>query len=497
MSLPEVGSASYPTPSEVRDSVLRTLKFSFEQRGVSINVLPGSDYYYTAKAIADQVSIAIANNRIGLSDFSPLTAVGDKLEELAGVFGITRRPAASAAGYVTITCTGTITITSGFQCTTPDGKKYQTTSSNVGITTGAKVQLSAVVAGEDTNQDPGTIVTWDSASIGALAATATVDSGGLDGGSDADDDERLRDRLINRLAFPAEGGNWSQIKEWSEEASSSVEAAYVYPAARGASSYDVAVTSEGGDRTLTSTITSAVAAFVSGKMPGHASLNLTSVTANEVDVIINATLPLPLNAGGAGGGWIDASPYPSTADATLAKVTGTDVTLSQVTVNSTSSDAPTVGKHIGIWDPTNEVLLTFSIGAVSGSSGAYTLTLDRSVADVQIGAYVSAGATNLDQYATEFLAQVQNLGPGQKTTNADIIPRALRKPSPDVSHPSALTTIQLAAVATAHPEVLNLEYAARYDTGTGTTRTDAPVPSTAADPPTILVLKHLAFRRQA
>jgi hypothetical protein len=60
----------------------------------------------------------------------------------------------------------------------------------------------------------------------------------------------------------------------------------------------------------------------------------------------------------------------------------------------------------------------------------------------------------------------------------------------------ALTTIQTGGVTAQHAEILNLEYAARYDTGTTTPRTSPSIPATTADAPSILVLKHLSFRRQ-
>lgn len=498
MALPSVNAASYPTVSDVKNAHLRSVLYAGLTNGLTINVLPGSDVEKRATVLANRISPAVANGKIGLDDYSPLKATGTKLDELAGVYGVARRSASQSAGYVVLSAVAgsSFTVPSGFQCQSAAGKLYATTSTNIGVGNGSSVQIRSVEGGADTELDAAELVTWTSASIGSLKSTATVDSGGISGGADADDDERLRSRLLNRLAFPEEGGNWAQVKAWAEEATSAVEFAYPYPAARGPGSLDVAVTKEGGDRTLTSATVATVAAFVSGKMPGFESINVTSVSKNEIDVVINATLPLPVNAGGSGGGWRDASPYPSTNDAALAKITAINAGASQITVNSTSSDTPVLGKHIALWDPVGSSLLEYTITAVSGSTGAYVLTLDGFSSSITTGMYVSAGAFNLSAYCAEFLDAVQLLGPGEKTTNTDIIPRALRKPPPDVSNPSALTIRQLDAVTSAHAEVQNLEFAARFDTGTTTNRTSPPVPATTADPPKILVLKHLAFRRQ-
>jgi len=497
MALPTVTDQFYPSPEEVLAQILNDLRFAYAQAGIVANVEEGSDHWIRAKAFAARVSIAIQNGRLALADVSPLTATDDALVTLAGIYGVVKRPAAKAAGAVIIVCTGSVTIPQGYLCTAPNGEKYETVSAST-VSSGDPVDIIAVNAGESTNQDAGTILQWDSSAVGNLRATCTVDSGGIDGGEPEDDDERLRSRLILRLAFPGVGGNWSQIAQWAEESSASVEAAFVYPAVRGPASYDVAITKAGGDRQLSSTTTDLAQAYIEARMPGHADLNVTSVDPQEVDVIINMTLPLPAVAGGAGGGWRDASPWPSTADATLAKVTATG--SGTITVNSTSSDPPVAGKRFGIWDPSTEEMSEFTVLSVSGSSGAYVVTIDPSSSDpmgfVVSGMYVSAGAVNLTDYGPEFLAQMQSLGPGEKTTSAAILPRGRRMPGPDVSNPYLLSNVLLGRLSAQHDEIIDVAYAARYETGTTTTRTSPSIPTTTADPPRILVLKHLAFRRQ-
>lgn len=112
-----------------------------------------------------------------------------------------------------------------------------------------------------------------------------------------------------------------------------------------------------------------------------------------------------------------------------------------------------------------------------------------------IGAYISVGAENLQAYAESMLAAFTSLGPGEKTASTFILPRALRKPSPDVDAPSDVTSRILATVTNAHDEILGLDWAARYETGTTTTRTTPGLPTATTDEPKILVLKHMAFVR--
>jgi uncharacterized phage protein gp47/JayE len=504
VALPEVGQASYPTPEELLAQSLADLRYSFARRGIAVNLLPGSDHWQRAKVNADRISVAISNGKLAVANVSPLTATEDELEDLAGVFGITRRVPASASGYVL--CFGTsgqiISIPSGFQATSPSGHKYQTTSVNT-ITllgtdpdTAPTIELSAVLSGADTDQDEDTIFTWDSSAIGHLAPTCTVDEGGIDGGADEDDDETLRSRLLDKLSDPPIGGNAAAIKQFAEEASAAVEGAFPYNAVRGPGSFDVALTKAGGDRTLSDTVVTLVSDAVRAEYPGFVSMNVTSVAAEEVDVLINLSLPLPTTAGGAGGGWRDATPWPSTTDATLVKVSS--FIAGVITVNATSSNPPAAGRRFGIWDPDEGEMKEFTIASVGGVSGAYTITLNTQLSAsptfVEAGMYISSGAVNLTTYATEFLEACEGLGPGEKTASQDILPRGARKPTPDVSNPASLTAIQLAMLSSEHTEILDITYAARYATGTTTPLTSPSVPATTANPPKILVLKHLAFR---
>lgn len=492
MALPEVGQASYPTTDELRDLYLRTIKLAYQRRGLTANVLPDSAHYIRAQALAEQMSIAIANNRLALRDFSPLTAVGDALEALSNFYGVPRRPSSAGAGYANITCSGTVIIPQGYQCTAPDGTKYQTSSVN-NITTSGSVAIVAVSGGISTNQDPGTVLTWDSASLGNLQRTAIVDDAGITDGVDEDDDETLRGRLIDRLSFPSVGGNWSQVKEWAEDASAAVQHAFVYAAAQGPSSCDVAIVGEGGDRTVTTATLNAVATYITSNQSGAQYFNVTTVTPQEVDIVLSASLPLPTNAGGAGGGWRDATPWPSTN----VKVTAYNSSTDTITVDAVSPDTPVVGNNIGIWDPTaaEPTMREYAVSSVGGSSGAYTITVQGGFGFTPTGAYVSAGAVKLVDYADAAKAQFETLGPGEKTSNIDILNFARRRPGADVEAPMALTNVLLSGVIQSNQEILNLEYAARYETGTTTTITTADVAAAVADPPNILVLKHLAIRK--
>lgn len=497
MSLPAVGDSAYPSPNETRDRILNAIRYAYDRRGLVANTLPGSDHFIRAEKFAGRVSIAIANNELSQEASNPLTATGDDLTTLAGIFGITRRAAEGARGPITITSSGSVAIPAGFQCTAPDGQTYQVITATT-LGTGESIDVLATTEGTASDQAAGVVMTWDSAAIGALNPVAVVGAGGLTGGADTDDDEQLRTRLLDHLANPAVGGNWSSVKQWAEESTASVSSAAVYAAARGPAAYDVAVYAATGDRTLSAAVRAVVRAYVLGKMPGQNSLLVTTVTPNPVDVGISTRLPLPIAAGGAGGGWRDSSPWPAENTRVTAYNGGTGV----ATVNSVAT--PSVGSSIGIWDPDTEdttgamgLMREYTVATVGGVSGAWTITVQNGFSVDPDGALVSAGAEFLVDYAASFRDQMLALGPGEKTTMPELLPLAARKPSPDTSQPSALTSKQLAALTNEYGEILNLDYALRVDTGTATARTSPPVPLTTADPPGILTLEYVAFTYSA
>lgn len=488
MSVP-VPDAAYPTPDEIRDILLRTIAFTFARYGLVANTLPGSDHYIRAEAYASRVSIAIANNQLALQDFSPLSATGDALKQLAAVFGVFPRPAAPAAGSVTIGVAGggTVVIPQLFQCISPDGQVYQTTAPFT-RSNGGSVDVIAAVPGASTNQAAGTKCTWSSAAIGALNPLCTVSSAGLVGGADADNDDVLRARLLRKLAFPAVGGNWSSVVEWAEEATASVGAAYAYPAVAGPGSYDVALVGQPGSLFLSGPTVAIVAAYINSKMPGQNLLNATAVVGEALDVTLALALPLPTSAGGAGGGWIDATPWPSED----VKVTAWNAGTLSMTTTGTAS--PVQGDHIAVWDPIAAEMGHFAIlTAPTGSPGAWAFTVQGS-GTVAVGAYVSADAVNLDKYAAAFDAQMSSLGPGEKSADPWVVPRGRRQPQTDAQAPSGLTNVLLSRTMSGFTEVADYAYGIHYLTGTTTDKSDADLPAATTDPPNLLTLKYFAIR---
>jgi uncharacterized phage protein gp47/JayE len=488
-----VGSAAYPTASQIRDRILSDLTYYGGQGGIVFNVKPGSEHYKTATALANRVCIAIANNKISNDQRNPLTATGDALRDIARVYGIEERPASQSTGDVSVkVATGvSVTIPAGWQGTGPNSKKYVTTQINV-VEHGDEISMTSIESGEDTVLTTGQQITWDSASIASLLSPATVVSPGIRGGADTDDDEDIRRRLLDRLAAQAVGGNGASIKGWAEETSASIHAAYVYEAIRGPASFDVAVVASTGDRTLSGTIVDISRANVTSNMPGGVvSINETTVVPEELDIVLGVRLPLPESVGGTGGGWRDADPWPA-EEAKITAIAGANFTVNSAT-------APIVGQSIGLWnrsDIDDPVMEERTVTAVSGSTGAWVITMTGSNSFVVVGDYVSAGATNLVNYAATAYDQFLLLGPGEKTDNPDLLPRSARYPSAEIGGPMDITNKQISEIMNEYDEMLDLFYEKVVESGTSTTRVTPSLAPTSASPPRILVCRRLAFVKQ-
>lgn len=504
----------YPTPSEVHAQLLRTLRYLYADAGITVNLRKKSELWYRMKAVAERISIAISNGKAELQNTNPLKAVGQALLTWAATFGVFPRPASKASGFVICTVllpAITVAIPAGYRCQGANGVLYETppVPAVQNVTDHKTVQVQAVLAGSDGDLAAGSVVTWTNTTVAFLGQNATIAAGGIDGGAPEDTEEVLRARLLRRLAFPGVGGNWSQVAEFAEASSAAVVFAAVYPAIGGPASYGVAIMGEPHDPVLNVTNINAAAEAIVAELPGHSRLNTTSISQQELDVLCNLGLPLPVSVGGVGGGWKDAEPYPSTADAGagLGAIDAVNTATKTITVNSPAGDTPVAFKRIAIWDEANVDSLKdpdpqmreFTILNVAGVAGAWILTLDTSSVSmgfITTDMYVSAAAHDLQSYARALWDAVNQLGPGEKTDDPDLLNYARRRPGPDIERPYDLTTRQLGAVENKFSEITNLSFAARYETGTANTRTSPAIPATTANAPRQLTLKHLSFRRQ-
>lgn len=129
-------------------------------------------------------------------------------------FGISRKAATAAAGSVTVASTGASAITAGALVRRADGTRFRVTAAASIAGTGTyAIAVTAVTAGADGDTASGTTLIGLSGITGTV--TLTVGDDGLTGGGEIEDLEDYRARILQRLAYPPQGGVTSDYWRWA------------------------------------------------------------------------------------------------------------------------------------------------------------------------------------------------------------------------------------------------------------------------------------------
>lgn len=147
------------------------------------------------------------------------TAEGQYLERRASEYGITRKAAVAATG--TVTFIGSAVVPSGTLLQSPDSIQYLTTADS----SDNQAPIIAVEPGLDSNAQAGLELSLVSPILG-VQSTATASE--ISGGVDAETDESLRERLLNRQKNPPKAGTKSDYVSWALSVPS-VTRAWCYP----------------------------------------------------------------------------------------------------------------------------------------------------------------------------------------------------------------------------------------------------------------------------
>jgi uncharacterized phage protein gp47/JayE len=165
------------------------------------------------------------------------TAEAEYLERWASVWGIRRKAAEYAIGTVTFTGTNAAFIPAGTVLQRQDGVRFETTAVGTIAAGSATVAVEAQEAGASGNTSAGVAMTLLQPIAGVQSA-ATVAGDGLQNGSDTEDDDGLRARLLSRIQAPPQGGSSSDYVAWALEVAG-VTRAWVYAQEMGAGTVTV------------------------------------------------------------------------------------------------------------------------------------------------------------------------------------------------------------------------------------------------------------------
>lgn len=146
----------------------------------------------------------------------PDTAEGENLRRHCRIWRVPPKLEEAATGSVAFAGAAGPPMPAGALMQRGDGVQYESTA-EAGIQGGkALVPVRAVVAGAAGNAAAGTVLSLVSPQEG-FEFSGTVAAGGIAGGVDAEQDARLRPRLIARIQRPPRGGSYADWERWALE----------------------------------------------------------------------------------------------------------------------------------------------------------------------------------------------------------------------------------------------------------------------------------------
>jgi len=219
----------------------------------------------------------------------PDTAEVEHLDRHASIWGVPRKAATVAKGNVTFTGTDTTLIPAGTAVQRSDGAEFAT-DADVTIAAGtATAAITASVPGAGGNTAANTALTLVSP-ISGVNSAVTVDGSGLTGGADAEADDSLRTRVLDRIKAPPHGGNTNDYVNWALEVAG-VTRAWVYAQELGIGTVTVRFMMDDlyTDGIPLAADVTAVQAYIDGLRPVTADVTVVAPVAVPLDLTIQLT----------------------------------------------------------------------------------------------------------------------------------------------------------------------------------------------------------------
>lgn len=495
------------TAEDFRDMMLQDYANQLRLEGVTNpNIGPGSDAYKRYSLIGACIEYAVAYNTSQILNIHPLTASGSGIDLwLKALHLPPRRDATSSVGNVIFSTSSAVptAIVVGSQLIDPNGNLFSVFSTN-SYSDGDLIAIVSEAKGKSTNLDPGTIMKWVSA-IPFADTTCVLDRFGTHGGAEPEDDETARSRIVQKLGGSSSAGNAGQYQEWAESALSRAQKAFVYDAANGPSTIHIAVAGYATASDIRSRqLSNFDVATIQSYLVGKATFTFETVVTACEDLPADVTflLQIPQSAAaipfGTGGGWIDANPFPTMQGLTQKFCDVSAVTNTTKFRISNCSVFPQAGQSICYIDKTNFKLYTGKIVAFSifplipppypPPPYAFDIEVDTPFLNIQVGDYIFPAAENMQTYVDAVLNEFANLGPGEKTDQAGLLPQAYRQPRAFEAWDYALGPKFLKAIVNSGKEVYDAEWGYQ-NSGLKI----PPLPSVIKNPPKIFVPWRIAF----
>lgn len=227
-----------PAFEKIRSDILRDI----QNLNTDADITEDSDNWIRATSVASAATGLYQHQAWIVRQIFPDTADTEFLVWHARVRGLYRKSATTASGTAKVTAEPNTTAVAG-QVITRGSLSYVTTADvttdSDGNGTVAVQYSTAGTAGNSSAEVTGTF------STPPVGFDSTIVIGVMTGGTDAETDVSLLERLLDVIRRPPAGGNKYDYRRWALSVDG-VTAAYVYPLRRGLGTVDVVITSAGG-----------------------------------------------------------------------------------------------------------------------------------------------------------------------------------------------------------------------------------------------------------
>ena len=150
-----------PTVNQILQNLLNEYRAITTYYGYNINVDPGSEVYLRYSALATQMGVfaQMANDLVNSKMID--TASGTDLDRVGADFGLIRKSATPANGFVQLSAGTSQTLIIGTLLTGPNGLQYQVSQTSL-YAPNANVPVVSVASGSQANLAVSSIMTWAS-----------------------------------------------------------------------------------------------------------------------------------------------------------------------------------------------------------------------------------------------------------------------------------------------------------------------------------------------
>lgn len=272
-----------PTLSELVDRVQQDFISRLE---LVTPILRRSMVYVLARVVAGAAHLLHGFLEFLSRQIFPDLAEHAYLVRFGSLFGVALNPATFATGPVTCTGVDGTVIEAGTVLIHADGAEYRTDAEATIASGTATVSVTAASAGEIGNKLAGVVLSFQSP-IAGIDATATVATGGIANGSDEEETEDFRARVLERMQSPPHGGNEADYVAWAKKVAG-VTRAWCYPLESGAGTVKVRfVRDDDASLIPDSGEVAAVQALIDTKRPAGAVVTVAAPVADSLAMTIH------------------------------------------------------------------------------------------------------------------------------------------------------------------------------------------------------------------